>query len=59
MRIGASIEDQKTGVYTMRHQAVGRGQSYIHGVGVAAKIATRLKQRDVGASVQAVRHRQP
>ena len=57
--VGALVEHQKAGVHPVRHGLAMRiGQGHIHGVGVAAEVATRLEQRDPRLPAQPVCGRQ-
>ena len=58
VRVGALVENQKTGVYAVCHRAGSAGQADIHCVGMPAKVVAGLKQGDFGFAGQPVRCRQ-
>ena len=53
-RVGALVEHQKPGVHAVGGRLAAAGQGHVHGVGVAAKVVSRLKQADLGMAMQAV-----
>ena len=59
VRVGAMVEDEKSGIDAVRDGAGRSGQRHVDRIRVAAEMPAGLEQRDVGVVAQPVRGGQP